>query len=452
MLVDNNVVNKEKVRDLEGRDLYSVLISTARGKPFRSPNKIYNHLVIEVNKELKYKKFEAVEWFFTNTARALRDNYMGFSVKLQAKYWTDNDCGISIRAIHSVLDYMKEKDYIYVLKGSHDYRNEDFSYMSIIRFNGKLVDMFDKNELKLHVPSVSMDYPIVMKDRKTKELVELERTEMVERMAEEMKRYNDSLSGVDIRFNGEQIPLLEYQRSFSGALDKGGRLFAHGGSIQVVPQKLRLSAITIDNESVVELDYSANHPRLLIELLYQREPDTLNFISPSVDPYAADTSWLKVDLVAIEEHKLRYGIKKYDPVRGFMKCALMRALNCDSYDKAFASVSHELYKDTRKNIADREYVGLPAQPDSRLALNAICNHNPLIINDFFQDKGIWLQNLDSEIALRVIDLMLQSGEVVLCWHDSFQCRASAKELLHSAMIEAWNDVVGTKLFVKVDQK
>lgn len=63
-----------------------------------------------------------------------------------------------------------------------------------------------------------------------------------------------------------------------------------------------------------------------------------------------------------------------------------------------------------------------------------------------------MQNLDSEIALRVIDLMLQSGEVVLCWHDSFQCRASAKDLLHSAMVEAWNDVLGSNIFVKVDQK
>lgn len=48
--------------------------------------------------------------------------------------------------------------------------------------------------------------------------------------------------------------------------------------------------------------------------------------------------------------------------------------------------------------------------------------------------------------------MLQSGEVVLCWHDSFQCRESAGELLHSAMVEAWNDVIGSKEFVKVDQK
>lgn len=442
----------DKVRDLQGRELYSVLISTARGKPFRSSSLVYNHLVSFFNKELKYKKFEAVEWFFTNVARALRDKYMGFSVKLQAVYWTGNDCGISIRAINSILEYMKENHYIYVLKGSHDYRNEDLSYVSVVRFNQKLVDLFDRKQVELHIPSASMEYPIILKDRKTKEMIEVEKTGMIEEMAQEMHRYNQSLSGVDVRFDGKEVPLLEYQRSFSGDFNKGGRLFAHGGSIQLVPQELRLAAITIDGESVVELDYSANHPRILLEFLCQREPELLDVVGNDVDPYSADSSCLKVDELAIEEHKLRFGIKKYNPVRLFMKHAVMRALNCDSHERAVSSLSHEIFLDNKKELVDRQYVGLPKKPDNQRVIEAVCRHNHLIAKDFFQDKGIWLQNLDSEIALRVIDLMLQSGEVVLCWHDSFQCRKSAKDLLQSAMTEAWNDVLGSNIFVKVDQK
>jgi len=440
-----------KVRDLVGRELYSILITTSKGKPFRSPNKVYNHLVDEVNKELKFKKFEAVQWFFTNTARALRDNYMGFSVKLQSSYWTGNDCGISARGINSVLAYMSENDYIYVLKGSHDYRNEDFSYVSVVRFQDKLVDLFDRKEVQLHIPSLAMDYPIILKDRKTKEMIDVEKTGMIDKMAQEMTRYNQSLSSVDIRFNGKTVPLLEYHRSFSGDFNSGGRLFAHGGSIQLVPQELRLSAITIEGESVQEWDYSANHARILLEFLCQRMPEVLEQVDVNVDPYAADSSCLKVDSVAVEEHKLKFGIKKYHPSRAFMKHAVMRALNCDSFDGAWSSLSHELFMDGKKNLVDRQYVGL-VKPDCKKVMTAVCAHNHLIANDFFQDKGIWLQNLDSEIALRVIDLMLQSGEVVLCWHDSFQCRASAGQLLHSAMVEAWNDVIGSKEFVKVDQK
>ena len=448
--IDNNVV--DKVRDLRGRELYSVLISTARGKPFRSPSKAYDHLVQDFNREMKYKRFEAVEWFFTNTARALRDGYMGFSMKLQASYWTGNDCGIGIRSINSVLTYMRENNYIYVLKGSHDYRNEHLSYVSVVRFNTKLVELFDKKEIELYIPSSAMGYPIILKDRKTKEMVELEKTEEVEKMAQEMHRYNQSLSGITIKFNGEEVPLLEYHRSFSGDLNKGGRLFAHGGSIQLVPQELRLSAITIDDESVKELDYSANHPRILLELLSQREPDVLRDIDVSLDPYAVDDSCLLVDNFAVEEHKLRFGISKYNPVRTFMKHAMMRALNCDSHERAVASLSHEIFLDNKKELCDRQYVGLPKKIDNQRVLEDVCRHNSIIEKDFFQDKGIWLQNLDSEIALRVIDLMLQSGEVVLCWHDSFQCRATAKSLLQSAMVEAWKDVLGSNYFCKVDEK
>ncbi len=449
-VIDNIIV--DKVRDLRGRELYSVLISTARGKPFRSSSKAYDHLVQDFNRELKYKRFEAVEWFFTNTARALRDGYMGFSMKLQASYWTGNDCGIGIKSINAVLAHMKENDYIYVLKGSHDYRNEHLSYVSVVRFNTKLVELFDKKEIELYIPSSVMGYPIILKDRNTKEMVELEKTEEVEKMAQEMHRYNQSLSGITIKFNGEEVPLLEYHRSFSGDLNKGGRLFAHGGSIQLVPQELRLSAITIDDESVKELDYSANHPRILLEFLSQREPDVLRDIDVSIDPYAVDDSCLLVDNFAVEEHKLRFGISKYNPVRTFMKHAMMRALNCDSHERAVASLSHEIFLDNKKELCDRQYVGLPKKIDNQRVLEDVCRHNSLIEKDFFQDKGIWLQNLDSEIALRVIDLMLQSGEVVLCWHDSFQCRATAKSLLQSAMVEAWKDVLGSNHFVKVDEK
>ena len=448
---DGIVVINEKVRDLDSRELYSILISTARGTGYRNESKAYNHLVEVFNKEMKFKRFEAVQWFFTNVARALRNNYRGFTVKLTNEYWSGNDCGIGIKNVKFVLTYMEDGGYIYLLKGSHDYRNEDLSYVSIVRFNQKLIDMFSETEVRLHIPASSIEYPIIMKDRKTKEVVDIVKTEEVEKMAKEIIRYNDSLVDADIRFDGEVVPLLEYQRTFSGDFNSGGRLFAHGGSIQIVPQELRLSSITIDGEKVVELDYSANHPRILYELLVQRAPEFMGKIDPNIDPYDCRSDFLNVDNLAVENHKLKFNIKKYDPVRNFMKHAMMRALNCDNFDKAFASLSTEFHKDRLKDEHKKKFVGL-VKPDCRLTLSAICDQNKPISSDFFQDKGIWLQHMDSEIALRVIDLMLQNGEVVLCWHDSFQCRESAKDLLMSAMLEAWTDILGGNTFVKVDQK
>lgn len=438
-----------KVRDLDVRELYSILISTAKGVPYRWGSSAYDELVRQTNKELRFRKFEEVEWFYTNVARALRNGYRGFSVKLQSKYWSGNLCSIGAKGVRDVLTHMEDNGYIELLIGSRDFRNSSLSFVSIVRFENKLIDLFCKDDLSLHVPSGCMDYPIVLKDRSTKEVVELIRTEEVEKMAEEMNRYNESLVGADIRFGGEVVPLLEYHRTFSGDFKSGGRLFAHGGSIQIVPQELRLSSITIGGEPVVELDYSANHPRILYELISIEKRE---MVAPAdIDPYDCDTSFLNIDQEKIDTHKTRFGLEGYNPVRNYLKQAMMRALNCESDAKAIASIATELFKDGQKSEADRKFVGL-IKPDSGLTLNAISKKNYHISRDFFQDKGIWLQHLDSEIALRVIDLMLQNGEVVLCWHDSFQCRESAKDLLLCAMKEAWRDVLGNDFYVKVDQK
>ena len=441
-------VRNKKVRDLDGMELYSVLISTARGTPFRWGSKAYNHLVRETNKELKFRRFEEVEWFYTNVARALRNGYRGFSVKLQAKYWSGNKCNIGVTGVRVVLSHMEEGGFIELLKGSRDYRDSKKSFASIVRFKQKLVDMLGEDVLMLYIPSGCVDYPIVLKDRASKEVIELIKTEEVEEMAEEMNRYNESLAKADIRFGGEVVPLLEYQRTFSGDFKSGGRLFVHGGSIQIVPQALRLSAITIDGEAVVELDYSANHPRILYEIMSSEEGEVVPI---DIDPYDCDASFLKIDYEKIEEHKKRFGLKWYNPVRNYFKHVMMRALNCESDQKAVASIANEIYNDSKREEGGRAFVGL-IKPDSRLALSAICKNNQPIERLFFQDKGIWLQHLDSEIALRVIDLMLQKGEVVLCWHDSFQCRESAKDLLYTAMVEAWGEVLGSCLYVKIDQK
>lgn len=440
-----------KIRELDERELYSVLISTTKSKPFRSSSKVYDHLVNDFNKMLKFKRHEALEWFFTNTTRALRDGFSGFSVKLTAAYWSGNDCGIGYVSVKSVIDFMTEEGYVRLLKGSKDYRNEKYSYVSIVRFNQKLLDLLDKDVIELFIPSEGLEYPIILKDRKTKEVVELEKTETVQAMADEMNRYNESLSSVDIRFDGKVVPLLQYQRTFSGDINSGGRLFANGGSIQLVPQALRLSAITIDDESVEEWDYSANHPRILLELLSKEDRSVLHNVSADFDPYDVQADYLNIDHLLLEQHKIEHHLETYNPVRTLMKHAVMRALNCDDFDRAWTSLSRELYLDSKRDKTDKQFVGL-IKPDCKLVMNAVCKHNQVISKYFFEDKGIWLQNLDSEIALRVIDLMLQYGEVVLCWHDSFQCRKSAGKLLQSAMKEAWGDVLGTDRFCKIDQK
>lgn len=440
-----------KVREIEGVERYKVLLSTMKGKPFREENKAYNEIVDLFTVRYGEKKYNAIQWFFTNTSKAIRNGYKGFSVRLKASYWTGNICGIGARQVNSVLDTLQEEGYITLLLGNKDIRSGWLSFPSIIRFEEKLLSLFDNQEIKLYVAEGCLIEPVVMKDRKTKEQLLIERNEEFFKMVAEMNSYNQSLNEVQIEFMGESLPLLEYKRSFSDNLFQGGRLFVHGGGIQLLPEDYRLEHITINKEKICELDYKANHPYALYSLLFKENPDISELITDSFDPYAADSSFLVVDKMAIAKHKMKYGLKKYDPVRTLYKRALLLSINCADFAQTKRTLGNELYKDGLRDEKDREFLGID-KPDTGKIIQSLADHNYLIEKEFYSDKGVWLQRIDSDIALRVIDLMIQNGEVALCYHDSFCARESVEDLLHAAMVQAWKDVLGSDKYCKISKK
>jgi len=76
----------------------------------------------------------------------------------------------------------------------------------------------------------------------------------------------------------------------------------------------------------------------------------------------------------------------------------------------------------------------------------------LIEDYFYSDAGMRLMNTDSNIASRVVSAMIQEGESVLIYHDSFICRASAEEKLLAIMKNAWKEEVGDNQFCFVSKK
>lgn len=441
-----------KVRDLGVLDIYRLLLFSTKAKPFREENKVYDHLVEEYSSLIGGKSYPAVQWFFMNLCKARKKGFKAMRIRLRAEYWSGNVAGIGARKVKEVVEWFEFNEYIIVYPGNNDKLATWKSYPTIVEFTPKLLDLIDMQAVQLYIPDEGLSYPIIVKDRKTKEVIPSgEDHEALEQMEKEMNTYNDSFKDVVIKFDDVEIPSLEYKRSFSGDLFKGGRLFAHGGSIQLLPERYRLEYLTLDDEKVVEIDYKAIHANILLECLAQSKPEVYDIATTDFDPYGADRSFMNVDEKAVAKHKAKFGIPKYDPVRNLYKRALLMAINCESPGKTRNSINHELYKDSKLEDMDRRYVGL-INPDVEKILDALCEHNELIEDNFYKDYGVVLQSLDSRIALRVIDLLIQEGETCLAYHDSFAVKSSVEPLLEYAMKQAWKDVLGENKFCYLDKK
>lgn len=442
---------REKVRDLSTLDMYNLMLTSVKAKPFRESNAAYDSLVESYTSMIGTRSFNAIEWFFTNVNRAVRNKYSGMQVRLKADYWSKNVCGIGARKVRDVLEWFEYNQYITVYLGNQDYRAEWKSYPTIVKFNDKLLDMLDMEKVVLHIPEERLESTIVVKDRLTKEEMILDKTETLQQMESEVTKYNDSFKDVLIEFNGEEVPLLEYKRSFSGDLFKGGRLFAHGGSIQLLPEKFRLKYLTLDKESVCEIDYKSIHACILYENMAQKDERLYALAKKGFDPYAADKAFMQTDDKAIAKHIIKYNLSKYDPVRNLFKVSMMMAINCDSPTKARQSINHELYKDSRLDEEDRRYVGI-LSPDAEQILDVLSDHNAVIEDYFYKDYGVLLQNVDSKIALRVIDYLIQEGHTCLAYHDSFAVKKSVAPFLDFAMHAAWKDILGENKFCFTEEK
>jgi len=189
-----------KVRDLSPVDMYNLMLTSTKAKPFREPNEAYNSLVESYTALIGSRSFNAVEWFFTNVNRVVRNKYSGMKVRLKQEYWSGNACGIGGKKVRDVLDWFEYNGYITVYMGSHDYRAEWKSYPTIVRFNEKLLDMLDMEKVVLHIPEERLESTVIVKDRLTKEEMILEKTQTVQEMEKEVTKYNESFKDVLIEF------------------------------------------------------------------------------------------------------------------------------------------------------------------------------------------------------------------------------------------------------------
>jgi hypothetical protein len=161
--------------------------------------------------------------------------------------------------------------------------------------------------------------------------------------------------------------------------------------------------ILINGDSVVELDFSGLHPHLL----YAMEGIQLNG-----DPYNITDQ--------------RSGV-----VRTFLKHILLCMLNAKDERKAEQAANYWLYKNYSKSLILKNCGIASASPLMTKFREA---HKP--IEHHFcngKDTGLKIMNLDSRIALDIVDHFAEQKIPILAIHDSFIVQKKYKEELRQVM-------------------
>jgi len=194
-------------------------------------------------------------------------------------------------------------------------------------------------------------------------------------------------------------------------LQTGGRFY--GGWWQNIPREHR-QHLAVNGKSMVELDYSNQHPSILYAQEGAKRP---------ADCYSG----------VIKPPLIPDGVTAKD-LRDMVKAAFNAMLN-----------SPKPLRQAPKGVKPSKF-GLKWAEVSEAI---IAFHEP-IAHHFYTGVGLRLQRLDSDIAEKVLLHFARSGIAVLPLHDSFLMHNGYEPSLDPVMRSAFEEVVGAS--PKIDRK
>lgn len=441
---------------MDEEDVHSISLSSVRSYIYYHDSIYYQPLVNELLQKTEGKWEKAVKWFISNSARAVKKNALGFKVSFKGEVYTNNKLGIGFRGVKSLLEWLEQKGYIDIYKGyvmhwkvEGKLRSPERVFPSVVKLRPRALEMWqglDDYDLWKDIESESC---VEVKSRSTKEV--LEDFIVDQEVIEKVMNYNNGISGANIKFKGRQIADVEYKRVFIENMEIAGRLYAQGGGVQLLPQKIRSEHLTIDDEPVVELDYSAIHPNISYQMLYNSGVNVYDVFGDDFHPYNADLSFVEVDENLKNEIEGITGVA-HNPLRQLTKLAILVGINSKDIQQAVSAMSSKVFEDRKKEKKDQQFYAIPGTIPVKKILEAVQEHNGLIEDSFFSDKGIVYQNVDSNIMMGIVERMVQKGHDVLAYHDSCLCKKSAEEDLRAAMMESWMEVLGDSTFCMIERK
>lgn len=406
---------------------------------------------------------KSIRWFLSCTAKALKGNGIGFFFGKNTSWFKDTDQGIGYTNSNKVLDELCSQGYIDIWLGYVEVweANEDGtgykakgSHPSIVVMKQKYLDLWEGIDMQ-EMPALKKESSVIIRDRQTKEEITLQGHQGVKEVRATVDRLNKKLSETEIRIKDELCASVTYSRIFTDDLNSDGRFYVNGGGVQTAPAFLRKTSLHIGEHKTVELDFKAMHPSLLLEMMrITALQEGREFcVSKDFSPYDVEIDDLiELDEEAIHKQSELLGVG-YNPIRNLKKQCLLVMINANSFVAARSAISGKIKKDKdRPDPVDRLFTGIVGSVPVSEVLRRIEEHNDAIAKYMYSDVGIALMNMDSRIAERVIDAILQEDEAVLCYHDSFIVKHYMADFLEKAMRKAWKDVMLNDYYCKIERK
>lgn len=204
----------------------------------------------------------------------------------------------------------------------------------------------------------------------------------------------------------------------NGKFDQGGRFY--GGDYQRLSEEQR-AKILIDGESVVEVDYSGLHGRMIYH--YYEKIDYLD------DPYLINGN-----------KELRPAFKKM-----FQMCinATGKIASVRAFRKSLVEDEDgwELKKLMHKYNVSPEWL-----------YEKLFEKHQKISKFFSSGVGIKLQFIDSQIAENILKHFMRKGIACLCIHDSFIVQERYKDELIEVMRKEYKRKIGFECLLKIEGK
>jgi hypothetical protein len=343
------------------------------------------------------------------------DKYIGYSRDM-SKYrlvFRYNKQRITYRPLIKVMDGLIEKGYVEPVTFSFN-KVTKIGRCSRIRATDKLTDLLvDRFGFTEEIVALREDGEVIILKDDDKVLMDYTDDDVTDAMRAQVERYNEFLQKtyIDLHHDGYvpenalyvDLTAKTVRRIFNnGSFMQGGRYY--GGFWMGLPSGLR-QRIIINNQKVVECDYSGIH----IHLLYAMEG--INYGAKGKDAYTLPN----------------YGDD--NKTRQLFKTLLLSALNAATETKAIRALQEKI----NYNKSDYPTV-IPTLKD---VLSDFKEYHRPIAKYLGTGAGLELMYHDSQMAERVITEMMDNGIPVLSVHDSFICPTLNYQLLYDTMKKAY---------------